>query len=308
MSQFNNYKAFWNDKASSAVGAMIAVDGSTEESVIQATGAYSVKRICAALEVQTTDRMLELGCGVARIGRELAPHCAHWHGVDIADNMISEARRRLHDRSNTALDVLQRTNLAPIGDASIDKAYCVAVFIHMDKEDFVLYLREMFRVLKPGGRFFFDTWNLAHPVGWKRFAYEVAQHIDGDFSQRKDVARNQFCTPQEVEIYAKQAGFEIAVLLSSSPQIQVVAVKPGGDSAAVVGARLQSRIPEFAYNERWTELFDRLLHVIYDAEHPGKLYADLLAQQDDEENQMYRAWLRGFWKLGEDRWGPCPVA
>ena len=237
---FSNYKSFWDNKAETLAGAMAAVDGSTDESVLRATGAYSARQVAAALELKATDRVLELGCGVARIGRELAPQVAHWHGVDISQNMVGVARDRLAAAgiANATAEPLVRTSLSMLADASFDKAYSVAVFIHMDKEDFVLYLRELRRVLKPGGRLFFDVWNIAHPIGWTRFAYEVAQYVDHDFSQRKDVARNQFSTPQEVAIYLRHAGFEQVLMLDDSPQIQAVAQVPGGEPAVAVAARL----------------------------------------------------------------------
>src|SRR3546814_13977144 len=86
--------------------------------------------------------------------------------------MLTAARERLRDHANTALDALTRSRLDPLADASMDKGYCIAVFIHMDKEDMVLYLRDVARVLCPGGLFYFDTWNLAHQVGWRRFDFE----------------------------------------------------------------------------------------------------------------------------------------
>src|SRR3546814_7184421 len=67
-------------------------------------------------------------------------------GLDIAENRLTAARERLRDHANTALDALTRSRLDPLADASMDKGYCIAVFIHMDKEDMVLYLRDVARV------------------------------------------------------------------------------------------------------------------------------------------------------------------
>jgi len=146
-----NYKALWDAKASTTQGALLAVDGSTNEDVLRMTGAYSARQVEAALDLRATDRVLELGCGVGRIGRELAPNIAHWEGSDISANMLKVARERLASHANVGLTELTRTSLQPLADASFDKAYCVAVFIHMDKEDFYLYLEDLARVLKPGG-------------------------------------------------------------------------------------------------------------------------------------------------------------
>jgi SAM-dependent methyltransferase len=306
---FENYKTFWDDKASTTAGAMAAVDGSTDESVLRATGGYTAHQVGAALELAPGDRVLELGCGVARIGRELAARVGFWQGVDISTNMLEVARQRLTaaGASNFALAPLERTSLSMLADASFDKAYCVAVFIHMDKEDFFVYLRELARVLKPGGRVYFDTWNLAHPIGFKRFAYEVATHTSGDPGRRKDVARNQFCTPQEVAIYLGEAGFDTALLLDDSPQIQAVALRPGGEPAREVALRLAREQGAIAYSPRWSRLFERLLTVIYEGAHPRLLYEELDPAHPDPEIPAFRAWLRAFWKQDEARFGPAPA-
>lgn len=305
---FTDYKSFWDHKASTVEGAMAAVDGSTDESVLRATGAYTARQVTAALELDGRDRVLELGCGVARIGRELAPRVGFWHGVDISANMLEIARARLAPFDNVALDPLERTSLAMLGDAAFDKAYSVAVFIHMDKEDLYVYLRELRRVLKPGGRVYFDVWNLAHPIGFKRFAYEVAEHTRGDPRQRKDVARNQFCTPDEIRIYLREAGFDCVWLLDDSPQIQAIGQVPGGEDWRAVALRLAREQAAIAYSPRWARLFERLLEVIYEGQHPRPLYDELDPTHPDPEIPAFRAWLRSFWKQDEARFGPAPVA
>ena len=306
--EFKNYQSFWNDKATTVQGAMIAVDGSADEPTLQATGRYSARQAAAALELASTDRVLELGCGVGRIGRQLAPQCALWHGVDIAPNMIAVARDRLADlpAGRVRLDALDRTALAPCADADYDKAYCIAVFIHMDKEDFLLYLRELFRVLKPGGRLYFDHWNLAHPVGFKRFEMEVAQYVGFDHGSRKDVARNQFTCSQEVELFLRAAGFDIVMQLNDAPFLQAVAVKPGGESAGAIAARLAPRAGDIAYGPRWTLWFSSLFPMFYGSEKPADLLARMPPADADEESAMHHLWVKAIWRNHPDRWGPCP--
>src|SRR3546814_10886243 len=95
------------------------------------------------------------------------------------------------------------------------------------------------RVLFPSGLFYFDTWNLAHPVGWRRFDFEVNQAAQQPPDQRKDVARNQFCTPQEVELYVRAVGLEPVLMLTDSPWVQVVARKPDAGSDDALRATLE---------------------------------------------------------------------
>jgi SAM-dependent methyltransferase len=302
-----DYKSCWNARATSTAQALMAVDGSRDERTAQLTGAYSASQLRAALQLQAGDRVFELGCGAARIGRELAPEVGLWHGLDIAENMLAAARDRLRDQANTALDALTRSRLDPLADASMDKGYCIAVFIHMDKEDMVLYLRDVARVLRPGGLFYFDAWNLAHPVGWRRFDFEVNQAAQQPPGQRKDVARNQFCTPQEVELYVRAAGLEPVLTLTDSPWVQAVARKPDGSSDAALRAALGAAAAQIQYPALWTSLFDCILDAEFRGEPPHSALAALRhCALDDPLARMFRAWIHGAWTQRAADWGAPP--
>jgi SAM-dependent methyltransferase len=302
-----DYKTFWDRKASTTVGALIAVDGSANEEVARLTGAYTAKQVEQALALTSGDRVLELGCGVGRIGRELAPKIAHWEGADISANMLGVARERLAGHANVGFTELKRSRFETLASASFSKAYCVAVFIHMDKEDFVLYLEDLARVLEPGGLLFFDTWNLSSESGWRRFALELDQHRNADPGQRKDVARNQFSTPEEVRIYLDRCGFELLAMYSDSPWVQAVAMKRGGTrDAAAERARLEVAAARIAYTPLWMELFDSMVRMIGEGLPPQSMLDALGDDSRGEEVPMFRAWLRGFWLHNEEHWGPLP--
>jgi SAM-dependent methyltransferase len=307
MDSQKNYKSFWNDKAATPESAFIAVDGSTNEETARLTGIYAAKQTIAALDLQPTDRILELGCGVGRIGRELAPRVAHWEGCDISSNMLSVARERLAAFPNIGLTELHRSSLQPLPDASFDKAYCTAVFIHMDKEDFFLYLKDMARVLKPDGLIYFDVWNMASKVGWKRYSLEIEQYAQADHSKRKDVARNQFSCPEEVRIFLDKAGFELLLILSDSPWVQAVAVKRGGSAdIAALRAQKQALAERIAYSPLWTELFDGMMDVVTGQRTPISMWEAMADDSRGEEMEMFRKWYLGMWKANVATWGPAP--
>ena len=301
-----NYKNFWDDKATSYTGALIAVDGSSDESSVVATGARSANQVAAALDLKLTDSVLELGCGVARIGVPLAPRVGFWQGVDISQNMVDVAKQRLVGLNNTAAQALTRPAL-PFPDASFDAVYCIAVFIHMDKEDFFIYLREIFRVLKPGGRVFFDHWNLAHPIGFKRFLYE-ANFYDkhGDVGVRKDVARNQFTTPQEVEVFLRQAGLSPTEIMSDTCWVQALAVK--GDQALVDAERIRitAARDQINYGQAWTQYFDWVLPVVFDGVPPLAILDKLKSEPEGEVRAMYETWLLAAWRNNPGQYGVAP--
>ena len=306
---FRDYKSFWNDKAATPTGARIAVDGSTDERTLRLTGAFSAAQARAALDLKPGDHVFELGCGVGRIGRELAGEVARWHGLDISENMLAVARERLQGLGDVRFNALSGPRLPMLADASQDRGYCVAVFIHMDKEDMVLYLREVARVLKPGGLFYFDHWNLAHPVGWKRFAMEVEQAARVPAGQRKDVARNQFCVPEELVAYVRGVGLEPLLVIGDSPNAQIVARRPDGDAVGAMRerVRLQAAAGQVDYGRQWTDYFEAILEAEIAGAAPARLLAMLDARPaDDPVAAMFRAWIGGLWRLRAAQWGPPP--
>ena len=95
--EFESYSSFWNQQAATPEGALAAVDGSASESIVRRTGQWTARQVRLALDPAPDHRVLELGCGVGRIGRELAGCCGHWHGVDISQSMLKVAAERLDD-------------------------------------------------------------------------------------------------------------------------------------------------------------------------------------------------------------------
>lgn len=275
--------------------------------MLQRTGGFTARQVRFALNVQPTDTVLELGCDVGHIGREILPHCARWVGADISSNMLRVARRRLASFDAVEFVKLDRTELTGVEDARFDKAYSVAVFCDLDKEDIFLYLQELNRALKPGGWLYFETWNLSHPVGWKRWEYEVRNWAHSAQDQRKDVARNQFMVPEEVELLARNAGFEIGALYVESAWVQAIAIKPGADSAVdLARAYLRENETEIANPPQFSECFSKKLDLLYGSARPRDVLVWLNAQPQTDIVELYRDYLSALWARHQGRWGPPP--
>ena len=303
-----SYRDFWEHASATPQSASAAVDGSVDERILQATGRWAARQVAQALLLQPTDRVLELGCGVGRIGRELAPKCKDWQGVDIAANMLQVAKSRTSHLSNVAFEQLSRTSLSMFATDSFDKAYTVAVLIHLDKEDVFLYLREVARVLRPGGLFYCDTWNLTHDVGWTRWMTEVEHWAGGDQVGRKDVARNQFCVPQEIQLYVQRAGLSEVLCLADSPWIQMIAVKPGADvDVEQVRAQLRARQDQFCFSPVWNRLFGSLVDVLRNQRPPLAFWHELQALGEAPEAELYRQYFLGLWQTRQPDWGTPPA-
>jgi ubiquinone/menaquinone biosynthesis C-methylase UbiE len=97
-------------------------------------------------------RALEIGCGPGRLMRPMSRHFAEIHGVDVSDEMIARAKEKLADIPNAIPHATDGASLTLFADESFDFVYSYAVFQHIPSRDVVFqYLREIQRVLKPGG-------------------------------------------------------------------------------------------------------------------------------------------------------------
>jgi SAM-dependent methyltransferase len=99
-------------------------------------------------------RALEIGCGPGRLMKPLSRHFGEIHGVDVSDEMIRLARERLAHIPHAHVHTTDGASLALFADESFEFIYSYAVFQHIPSRDVVLeYMREIRRVLKPGGVF-----------------------------------------------------------------------------------------------------------------------------------------------------------
>ena len=107
-------------------------------------------------------RVLEVGCGAAQCSRWLAAGGADPVGLDVSGEMLVRARRT---GAATGLDVplvQADAQRLPFRDASFDLA-CSAYGALPFVADSAGVMREVARVLRPGGRWVFSV---THPVRW----------------------------------------------------------------------------------------------------------------------------------------------
>lgn len=104
--------------------------------------------------------VLEIGCGIATDGLEFAKRGARYVGVDLTPRAIEQARERFSLFAVPGrFEVANAEDHLPFPDASFDHIYSFGVIHHSPKPERIV--REMHRVLRPGGTFAVMLYNRA---------------------------------------------------------------------------------------------------------------------------------------------------
>lgn len=199
----SNYKATWNKLTPSSDDAKMAVAGHANEEELDQSALVTVSILEQFIEINSADVVLEIGCGVGRVGKILSNKCSKWIGTDISGNMLKYAAQRLKGITNIELLELSTVGLKEIPDNSVDVVYCTVVFMHLYEWDRYKYVQESFRVLKPNGRCFFDNVDITSNHGWKVFMESFSCEID-----KRPARISMVSTRDELETYALKAGFQ----------------------------------------------------------------------------------------------------
>lgn len=203
----SNYKQVWNRQALHGEVAKLAVAGYMDEASFDATAEATLRILRDTVGVGPNDIFLEIGCGVGRVGKVLSRHCLHWIGTDISGEMLRHASRRLAGLSNVSLAELRTVSLEQFPDHSLDVVYCTVVFMHLFEWDRYRYVQEAFRVLRPGGRCYFDNMDLRSEIGWRVFEESSRYPLE-----RRPAHLSMVSTGEELQTYAEKAGFEQVAL------------------------------------------------------------------------------------------------
>jgi len=198
----SQYKAVWTALLDTPDRAKMHVTGTAEEARLLVSGTKSLGVLQQTIGILSHDIVLEIGCGVGRIGKHVAPLCQRWIGCDVSANMLRFAAERLRDLPNVELKEISGYHLQGVADASCDVVYCMVVFMHLETFDRYNYVLEAARVLSPGGRLYVDNVNLCPEEGWAVF--EVHRRFPPN---ERPPHITECSTPQELETYLKRAGF-----------------------------------------------------------------------------------------------------
>jgi len=121
--------------------------------VLSGLGTGFKRRIVGLAKLTPAERVLDVGCGTGVLTCVAAQQAAEAVGIDAAPAMIEVARAKAA-RQGLRMDF--RTALIealPFPEADFDVAFSTLMIHHLPPEVKRTGLREVLRVLKPGGRF-----------------------------------------------------------------------------------------------------------------------------------------------------------
>src|SRR5512134_2168349 len=125
------------------------------EGYLSPGGPQAVREIMAGIDL-AGKRVLDIGCGIGGLDQVIVElGAAHVTAVDVVEPMIALARRRIAD-PRIAFEVIQPEQPLPFPDAGFDVVFTKDAWLHV--VDKPALLREVHRVLKPGGRLAGGDW------------------------------------------------------------------------------------------------------------------------------------------------------
>ena len=155
---FNSYARNY-DKI---VEAAISASGESVEFFAELKGTLARN----AIAPQVPSSMLDFGCGIGNTVRLLAQAFPETvvTGVDPSQESIEVARERSSTDARRCRFVVQEKTRLPFPDESFDVGFTSNVFHHIPRRDHPSWIRELRRVIRPGGTMLLFEHNPFNPL------------------------------------------------------------------------------------------------------------------------------------------------
>ena len=152
------------------------------------------QRLVRQIAPKAGQKIVDVGCGTGTLSILLKKHCpcAEVFGVDIDPNVLRIAERK---RSEANVELVFRRSAGqslPFETGRMDQAISSLVLHHLPLTAKRQTLREIARVLRPGGRFHLLDWGKGGNV-YERVAFTLVRVLDG-FETTRENAQGQLAS------------------------------------------------------------------------------------------------------------------
>ena len=141
--EFDRYSQSYSEDIDKVIG----VFGKKHDFFIKAKADIILPALTALDEDVSRLKVLDVGCGVGLVHPYLKGALGALHGAEVSSESLEVARR---NNPGVAYDIYNG-HVLPYADASFDAAYAIGVMHHVPSAQWLAFLREMRRVVRPGG-------------------------------------------------------------------------------------------------------------------------------------------------------------
>lgn len=162
--------------------------------------------------VAQSAKVLDVGCGAGFLSNHLASQGHHVTGIDLSKSSLEVARR--HDPTKTVNYLFADAYQLPFLDDSFDVVCAMDILEHVNQPNQLI--AEASRVLRPGGLFFFHTFNrtwLSRLIVIKGVDWFVRN------APKNMHVYDLFITPDELKNMCKQANLDVVVIKGLVPNM-----------------------------------------------------------------------------------------
>jgi cyclopropane-fatty-acyl-phospholipid synthase len=196
----NEFYRLWLDPTMNYSSAWF--EGRLDGDLSQAQHA-KVRRALDAAQVQSGDRVLEIGCGWGAVAQAAAcERGAHLTGVTLSTEQLAWAQDRLARAGGAHLTDLRLQDYRDISDGPYDAVISIEMFEAVGREYWDTYFRSLHRLLKPGGRACVQSITIRDDL-FDRYARST------DFIQQYVFPGGLLPSPHEFRLAATRAGLEV---------------------------------------------------------------------------------------------------
>jgi len=189
-----------------------------------------VKHAWILERIEGAKSVLDVGCGAGFLTNEFAQKGMTVKGIDMSEDSLRVARA--HDETQSVDYLVGDAYHLPFPDGYFDVVTAMDFLEHVEEPDRVV--KECARVLKPGGQFFFHTFN-RNPLAWLVIIKFVEWFVKNT-PKHMHILR-LFIKPRELAMYCALAGLKVSEMTGIRPMWSTIGLRDFWSGHVPVGMK-----------------------------------------------------------------------